>query len=372
MQEIVTLLLFVVAARQWCYTYASDVIVVTDKNFSDVAKSQKFFMLMFSVDWCTGCRYAAPEYEYAARELKLHNPPIPSYKVNGMTEHQLVQQFHVDSYPSVFMHNNGRYVSYEGDLSGPDLVRKMEKEAEPYFKWVNDLAVIESYRGIDESLLLGLFTSTDHPLIQKFERSLHAANPRVKALASTAVPVREFFNVTAGITSILLLQPTRFAKNFASTIVNLTKYYTNESVFAGEITSHILRESRPLIGLYSKQVAGIYEDVKDQLICLLPVSTSVSKNRLHANAALAKQLRERVVDYMRDKVRWVIADELEYPKFVESFQNQENPADDMLAACKWNDKTYQMSGEKLSMKTLKAFVTKTLIQLEMDAVKTKN
>lgn len=63
---------------------------------------------------CGHCKRLAPEYESAASELALNNPPVPLAKVDATVETSLANRFGIDGYPTLKVFHQGTPYDYEG------------------------------------------------------------------------------------------------------------------------------------------------------------------------------------------------------------------------------------------------------------------
>ena len=69
-----------------------------------------------SLPRCGHCKRLAPEYEAAAAELALEDPPIPLAKVDCPANSDLCGKFGVTGYPTLKIFRGGEF---SADYSGP-------------------------------------------------------------------------------------------------------------------------------------------------------------------------------------------------------------------------------------------------------------
>ena len=63
---------------------------------------------------CGHCKRLAPEYESAATELSLNDPPVPLAKVDATVETSLANRFGINGYPTLKVFHEGTPYDYEG------------------------------------------------------------------------------------------------------------------------------------------------------------------------------------------------------------------------------------------------------------------
>jgi len=89
-----------------------DVVVLKDKNFSDVIKNNRFVLVEFYAPWCGHCQALAPEYAAAASELK--GDDVILAKVDATEENELGQQYDVQGFPTIYFFADGIHKPYNG------------------------------------------------------------------------------------------------------------------------------------------------------------------------------------------------------------------------------------------------------------------
>lgn len=89
-----------------------DVVVLIERNFSDVVENNKFVMVEFYAPWCGHCQALAPEYAAAATELKAENVVLA--KVDATVENELAHGYDVQGFPTVLFFVDGVHKPYTG------------------------------------------------------------------------------------------------------------------------------------------------------------------------------------------------------------------------------------------------------------------
>ncbi|KAF8565636.1 hypothetical protein P879_07016 [Paragonimus westermani] len=316
-------------------SHGSGVIKLSRNNFTQFRQYTPVFMLLFSVDWCTNCVNMWPEYELAANELSKLNPPIPLAKVDGVADEQLVKQFGVTTFPTVFVLNEELVHRYRGHLRAKYFIDEMKKEISQGYEIVNDLNEVDLKRTPDDTVLLALCKTLDHPIMKKFRRSLYVASTSFIPLASTSASLRERFGYNDSDFTVLILKPTRFTKYFQSPTVNVTKFYYNHNLTEVDIAQALAFEQLPLIGLFTEVTKEMYKQNKDRLLCVIPYSVILYKAPNQVLHDLAGKLFNTVAEEFKDKVHWVIVDDLKHSDFLDEFADP--LATEELTAGKYND-----------------------------------
>lgn len=89
-----------------------DVVVLTDRNFSDFVEDNKYVMVEFYAPWCGHCKELAPEYAAAATELKAEN--VQLVKVDATVENELAENYEVQGFPTIYFFVDGEHKTYSG------------------------------------------------------------------------------------------------------------------------------------------------------------------------------------------------------------------------------------------------------------------
>lgn len=89
-----------------------DVVVLKERNFSDVIENNQYVLVEFYAPWCGHCQALAPEYAAAATELKGENVVLA--KVDATEESELAHQYDVQGFPTVYFFVDGVHKPYPG------------------------------------------------------------------------------------------------------------------------------------------------------------------------------------------------------------------------------------------------------------------
>lgn len=90
----------------WPAIDENDVVVLTEKNFSQFVEKNKYVMVMFYAPWCYWSRELAPKFEAAAQLLKGKAEAVFAM-VDASLESRLGKQYHIRAYPTMYLFVNG-------------------------------------------------------------------------------------------------------------------------------------------------------------------------------------------------------------------------------------------------------------------------
>ncbi|RRT47393.1 hypothetical protein B296_00030080 [Ensete ventricosum] len=93
----------------------TDVVVLTDGNFSDFLAKHRHVMVEFYAPWCGHCQALAPEYAAAATALR--GEDVVLAKVDATEENELAQRFELQGFPTVLFFIDGVHKDYPGQRS---------------------------------------------------------------------------------------------------------------------------------------------------------------------------------------------------------------------------------------------------------------
>ncbi|KAL5733484.1 hypothetical protein ACOSQ2_033176 [Xanthoceras sorbifolium] len=100
----------------WPVIDENDVVVLTEKNFSEFVDKNRYVMVMFYAPWCYCSRKLAPHFAAAA---KLHKGKAEAVfaMVDASVEGRLGQKYHIQAYPTMCLFVDGvRYLyDYENE-----------------------------------------------------------------------------------------------------------------------------------------------------------------------------------------------------------------------------------------------------------------
>lgn len=106
-----------------------DVLVLKERNFTDVIENNQFVMVEFYAPWCGHCQALAPEYAAAATELK--GEKVVLAKVDATEENELAHEYDVQGYPTIYFFVDGVHKPYSGQRTKDAIVTWIKKKIGP-------------------------------------------------------------------------------------------------------------------------------------------------------------------------------------------------------------------------------------------------
>uniref|UniRef100_A0A1L8EE44 Protein disulfide-isomerase n=1 Tax=Haematobia irritans TaxID=7368 RepID=A0A1L8EE44_HAEIR len=148
----------------------SDVLELTDDNFSSTLASHETTLVMFYAPWCGHCKRLKPEYAKAAEIVKDDDPPITLAKVD-CTEggKETCNKFSVSGYPTLKIFK-GDEVSqdYNGPREAAGIAKFMRAQVGPASKDIATVADLDKFLGAKETTIFGYFKDIDSKLAKTF------------------------------------------------------------------------------------------------------------------------------------------------------------------------------------------------------------
>ncbi|XP_028757057.1 protein disulfide isomerase-like 1-4 isoform X1 [Neltuma alba] len=134
-----------------------DVVVLKERNFSDVVENNRFVMVEFYAPWCGHCQALAPEYAAAATELKSENVVLA--KVDATEENELAHEYDVQGFPTVYFFVDGVHKPYTGQRTKDAIVTWIRKKIGPGIYNITTLDDAERILTSESKVVLGFLDS---------------------------------------------------------------------------------------------------------------------------------------------------------------------------------------------------------------------
>ncbi|KAJ0084212.1 hypothetical protein Patl1_30705 [Pistacia atlantica] len=255
-----------------------DVVVLKERNFSDIIENNKFVMVEFYAPWCGHCQSLAPEYAAAATELKGGNESVVLAKVDATEETELAQEYDVQGFPTVYFFIEGVHRPYTGARNKDAIVTWIRKKIGPGIHNVTTLDEAERILTSNDKVVLGYLNS-----LVDLESEVLAAASRLQD------DVNFYQTVDPAVAELFHLDP----KAKRPALVMVKKEAEKISYFDGQfdksaIADFVFANKLPLVTIFTKESASaIFEStIKKQLLLfttsndsakVLPVFEEVAK-----------------------------------------------------------------------------------------------
>ncbi|KAJ0020534.1 hypothetical protein Pint_32176 [Pistacia integerrima] len=255
-----------------------DVVVLKERNFSDIIENNKFVMVEFYAPWCGHCQSLAPEYAAAATELKGGNESVVLAKVDATEETELAQEYDVQGFPTVYFFIEGVHRPYTGARNKDAIVTWIRKKIGPGIHNVTTLDEAERILTSNDKVVLGYLNS-----LVDLESEVFAAASRLQD------DVNFYQTVDPAVAELFHLDP----KVKRPALVMVKKEAEKISYFDGQfdksaIADFVFANKLPLVTIFTKESASaIFEStIKKQLLLfttsndsakVLPVFEEVAK-----------------------------------------------------------------------------------------------
>ncbi|XP_010456632.1 PREDICTED: protein disulfide isomerase-like 1-4 [Camelina sativa] len=106
-----------------------DVVVIKERNFTDVIENNQYVLVEFYAPWCGHCQSLAPEYAAAATELK--DSGVVLAKIDATEENELTQEHGVQGFPTLLFFVDGEHKPYTGGRTKETIVTWIKKKIGP-------------------------------------------------------------------------------------------------------------------------------------------------------------------------------------------------------------------------------------------------
>ncbi|KAK9497832.1 hypothetical protein O3M35_003748 [Rhynocoris fuscipes] len=160
---------FIISFSLNIFVSASDVVELSDVDFSSRIQDYESALVMFYAPWCGHCKKLKPEFDKAASLLLENDPPVTLAKVD-CTEggKETCNKFSVTGYPTLKIFKDGDFLSeYNGPREASGIVKHMKSQVGPSAKTLNNLEQFEAFLKDPDLGIVGFF-STDSSLKETF------------------------------------------------------------------------------------------------------------------------------------------------------------------------------------------------------------
>ncbi|WZZ31331.1 hypothetical protein YC2023_014732 [Brassica napus] len=134
-----------------------DVVVIKERNFTDVIENNEYVMVEFYAPWCGHCQSLAPEYAAAATELK--GDGVVLAKMDATVENELAHQYSVQGFPTILFFVDGEHKPYTGGRTKETIVTWVKKKIGPSVYNLTTLDDAEKVLNSGNKVVLGYLNS---------------------------------------------------------------------------------------------------------------------------------------------------------------------------------------------------------------------
>ncbi|CAL0332285.1 unnamed protein product [Lupinus luteus] len=260
-----------------------DVVVLNQKNFSDVINSNRFVLVEFYAPWCGHCQALAPEYAEAATELK--DKSVILAKVDASEENELAQEYDVQGFPTIYFFIDGIHKLYNGHRNKDAIVSWIKKKTGPGVHNITSLDDAET------------ILTSQSKLVLAFLNSLVGPESNELAAASRLVDDVNFYQtVNPDVAKLFHIDPD--VKRPALILIKKEDEKLNhfDGQFAkSEIANFVTSNKLPLVTVFTREGApAIFENpIKKQL--LLFATSNDSEKLIPVFREAAKSFKGKLI-----------------------------------------------------------------------------
>ncbi|EEF32091.1 protein disulfide isomerase-like 1-4 [Ricinus communis] len=233
-----------------------DVVVLKERNFSDVIEKNKFVMVEFYAPWCGHCQALAPEYAAAASELK--GEEVVLAKVDATEESELAQEYDVQGFPTVYFFVDGVHKPYPGQRTKEAIVTWIKKKIGPGIYNLTTLDDAERVLTSESKVVLGYLNSLVGPESEEVAAASRLEDD-VNFYQTVNPDVAKLFHLDPEVKRPALVMVKREAEKLSYFDGNFSKSEIADFVFANKL---------PLVTTFTRESApSIFESpIKKQLL----------------------------------------------------------------------------------------------------------
>ncbi|KAI6241659.1 putative protein disulfide-isomerase A4 [Aphelenchoides fujianensis] len=194
-----------------------DAVTLTSENLDEFIGDKPLMLIAFTAPWCGHCKRLAPEYEKAAKKLKvcalhvLHN--IPLAKVDATVEKSAADKYGVSGYPTIKILRYGRRFDYNGPRDADGIVKFMLEQATPSAVELRTVSEARKFMLDTDVTIIGFFAGTDSKSFEAFSDASEIVRGEFNAVGYTTDP-SVFKEFKAKPNEIILFHPKIFQSKF--------------------------------------------------------------------------------------------------------------------------------------------------------------
>ncbi|KAL2938321.1 Protein disulfide isomerase-like 1-4 [Bienertia sinuspersici] len=235
-----------------------DVVVLKERNFTDVIEENKYVLVEFYAPWCGHCQSLAPEYAAAATQLKSEGVNAVLAKVDATEENELAHQFDVQGFPTVLFFIDGEHKVYNGQRTKDAIVTWIKKKTGPSVYNITTTEEAEEILTANEKVVLGYLNSLTGPESDQLAAASRLED-EVNFYQTVEPNVAKLFHIDAKAKRPALVLLKKDVEKFNHFDGKFEKSVISEFVFANKL---------PLVTTFTRESASLIFDsqIKKQLI----------------------------------------------------------------------------------------------------------
>lgn len=139
--------------KHWGVDEEENVAVLTNDNFEEFLKSNKFAFVKFYAPWCGHCKSMAPAYSNLGKRMKVETDGVAVGKVDSTVHNDLGTKYGVQGFPTLKLFINGEPVDYAGGREEDAMFNWLKKKTGPSAVEITDHKALDEHAGKNLSVL---------------------------------------------------------------------------------------------------------------------------------------------------------------------------------------------------------------------------
>ncbi|KAL9244557.1 hypothetical protein vseg_018326 [Gypsophila vaccaria] len=262
-----------------------DVVVLKERNFTDVVENNKYVLVEFYAPWCGHCQSLAPEYAAAATQLKEDGVDVVLAKIDATEENEVAHQYDVQGFPTLYFFVDGDHKPYTGQRTKEAIVTWIKKKTGPSVFNVTSTEEAEKILTSNEKVVLAYLNSLTGPESEELT-SASRVEDDVNFYQTVEPNVAKLFEIDAQAKRPALVLLKKEAEKINYFDGEFAKSAISEFVFANKL---------PLVTTFTRESASlIFESqIKKQLLLF---ATSIDSEKvLPTFTEAAKSFKGKII-----------------------------------------------------------------------------
>lgn len=272
-----------------------NVLVLTNDNFDQAIKANKYILVEFYAPWCGHCKSLAPEYAKAATALRAENSELRLGKVDATIHTALGERFKIRGYPTLKFFVDETPVEYSGGRQAEEIVNWLKKKSGPPAKTIASVSELKQLQEDNEVAVLGLFKNLEGDNVKAFNSVAQKIDNVAFGITSDPAVFTEL-GVTADDGIVLFKkfdegrndfdqefneeEIKRFIHANQLALVSEFNQETAQKIFGGDIKVHVLLFANPQASEHETLLGQFREAAKSYRgrVIFVTIDTEVAEN----------------------------------------------------------------------------------------------